>query len=188
VLLGAASPRDATKCCAMTRRAEGRSPRILTRRLPANEEPYTVAAVFASIGMNWAVRGNNTQRSRRSAVVPNTPKSQLARSDRICKAHVQAPHQLYGIINRIPECIFPCGRRLDPGPPIAEPRTCRRQDRSISFGPRPSRRQDIIFALCSPTTFNRSWLWRSMIVCQNPGALNRRCSSFGRQRVPWPIY
>src|SRR5271156_3639425 len=33
----------------------------------------------------------------------------------------------------------------DPAPPIAEPRTFQRQDRSISFGLRPSGRQDTIF-------------------------------------------
>jgi hypothetical protein len=42
----------------------------------------------------------------------------------------------------------------DPAPPIAAPRTFRRRDRSISFGFRPSRRQDIIFALSSPTHFS----------------------------------
>jgi len=42
----------------------------------------------------------------------------------------------------------------DPAPPIAEPGTFRRQDRSISFGPRPLSGQDIIFAFCSPIDFS----------------------------------
>src|SRR5580704_2585199 len=41
----------------------------------------------------------------------------------------------------------------DPTPPIAEPKTFQLRDRSISFGLRPSRRQDIIFALSSPIKF-----------------------------------
>ena len=42
----------------------------------------------------------------------------------------------------------------DPAPPIAEPRTFPRQDRSTSFGLRPLRRRDIIFALSSPIDFH----------------------------------
>src|SRR5580700_2958592 len=71
----------------------------------------------------------------------------------------------------------------DPAPLIAEPGKCRRRDKSKSLDPRGTRSQDIIFALCSPITFNRSWLWRSMIVCQSPGALYRGCSAFGCRRV-----
>ncbi len=43
----------------------------------------------------------------------------------------------------------------DPAPLIAEPRTCRRRDRLISSGLRPSERQDIIFAFSSHTQFAR---------------------------------
>jgi hypothetical protein len=55
------------------------------------------------------------------------------------------------------ETRFPVRARAgDPVPPFAELRTFRRQDRSVSFGPRPSRRQDIIFAhrfTCRPNAF-----------------------------------
>jgi predicted Zn-ribbon and HTH transcriptional regulator len=44
----------------------------------------------------------------------------------------------------------------DPAPPIAEPKTFPRQDRSISFDLRPSERQNSIFALVSSSHFSRS--------------------------------
>jgi hypothetical protein len=41
----------------------------------------------------------------------NSVRSLLSRFGRACEARIQAPHQLDGIINRISESIFSCGRR-----------------------------------------------------------------------------
>ena len=66
-----------------------------------------VGAWESSLGI---VRQNHKQGICRRTVVLSPPTSQLPRSERTWKARIQAPHQLHGIINRIPERVFPCGR------------------------------------------------------------------------------
>ena len=52
----------------------------------------------------------------------------------------------------------------DPGSLSAGPGTFLRRDRSVSFGLRPSRRQDIIFALCSPRDFRSDTIFAYEIL------------------------
>jgi hypothetical protein len=50
------------------------------------------------------------QRICSRTVVLSLPKSYLSRIGRAWKPRVDPPHRLNGIINRIPERVFPCGR------------------------------------------------------------------------------
>jgi hypothetical protein len=110
--------------------------------------------IFHTRCLNRAVRWNHTERTCRHAAVPQFSKIVAAE----VWQHLEIAHPGATSTPRHyrshPEMHFPARTMAgDPCPPIAEQGTFPPQDRSISFGLRPSEMQNSIFALVSPSSF-----------------------------------